>query len=241
MLSKNIFNFRKERGISQELLAEKVKVSRQTISNWELGETAPNPEQLDMLANIFEISVDELIGREAKKELAEKKIEKSSKRDIALYALVLILVICIIVLLILFFKEKDKNTYKLYKTTKPTTTTQITSKAKNDDTFIRTYEVLEIKKVICNREITGCDDTTFKVTLKQCKKETKELQISNSEEFKKLEKGKTYEFKFQPLVGEVYYEDNITNIFAFNSVIEVKETNKNCNNQTQDPIKTRSQ
>ena len=240
MLSKNIFKFRKEKGISQELLAEKVKVSRQTISNWELGVTAPNPEQLDMLANVFEISVDELIGRKSKKEIEEKKIEKSSKRDIALCILVLILVIIIIILLILFFKERDKNTYKLHKTTKPTTT-QITSKSKNNDTFIRTLEVLEIEKVECNKEITGCDDTTFKVSLKQCKKETKELQISNSKEFKKLEKGKTYEFKFQPLVGEVYYEDNITNIFAFNSVTEVKETNKKCDNQTQDTIKTRSQ
>ena len=45
MLSKNIYNLRKKRGISQELLAEKIGVSRQTISNWELGETTPNPEQ----------------------------------------------------------------------------------------------------------------------------------------------------------------------------------------------------
>ena len=191
-----------------------------------------------LLADVFAINVDELIGHKQKN---NQVVNSSVKKETALCTLVIVFAIAMVVFLILFLNEKDKNTYKLYKTTKPTTTAQITSKAKNNDTFIRTFEVLEIEKVICNREITGCDDTTFKVILKQCKKETKELQISNSEEFKKLEKGKTYEFKFQPLVGEVYYEDNITNIFAFNSVIEVKETNKNCNNQTQDPIKTRSQ
>lgn len=48
-LNKNIYNLRKERGFSQEYMAEKINVSRQTISNWELGETSPNPEQLLLL------------------------------------------------------------------------------------------------------------------------------------------------------------------------------------------------
>ena len=43
-LGKNIYTLRKEKGFSQEQLSEKVKVTRQTISNWELGETSPNPE-----------------------------------------------------------------------------------------------------------------------------------------------------------------------------------------------------
>lgn len=38
-LGKNIYTLRKEKGFSQEKLAEKVNVTRQTISNWELGET----------------------------------------------------------------------------------------------------------------------------------------------------------------------------------------------------------
>ena len=46
MLGENIYNLRKENKLSQEQLAEKINVTRQTISNWELGETSPNPEQL---------------------------------------------------------------------------------------------------------------------------------------------------------------------------------------------------
>ena len=45
-LGDKILQLRKKNGISQEQLGEKVDVTRQTISNWELGETTPNPEQL---------------------------------------------------------------------------------------------------------------------------------------------------------------------------------------------------
>ena len=49
-IGKNILNLRKKNGLSQEQLGEKVNVTRQTISNWELQETAPNPEQLKLLS-----------------------------------------------------------------------------------------------------------------------------------------------------------------------------------------------
>lgn len=61
-LNKNIYNLRKEKGFSQEYMAEKINVSRQTISNWELGETSPNPEQLLLLSKTLETSVDNLLG-----------------------------------------------------------------------------------------------------------------------------------------------------------------------------------
>lgn len=235
MLGNNIYNFRKKSGISQEYLAEKVKVSRQTISNWELGETSPNPEQLAKLADIFNISIDELLGH---KVVINNINTISSKKDLALYLLVIIFAIAMVISLIMFFKEKDKHTLKMDLTTQPTTrkATQIN----NNDTFTRTFKIIKIDKVICDGTKSGCDDTTFNVIIEQCQKEKKELQISNSEEFKKLEQGKTYEFRFNPLVGEVFYEDNITSLFAFNSVIEIKETNKTCNQQKQDKIKTRS-
>ncbi|MBQ2973667.1 MAG: helix-turn-helix transcriptional regulator [Clostridia bacterium] len=70
-LADNIYSFRKANGLSQEKLAEKINVSRQTISNWELGETAPNPEQLILLSSVFEKSIDELVGKEIKSETKE--------------------------------------------------------------------------------------------------------------------------------------------------------------------------
>lgn len=61
MLGENIQKLRKQANMSQEQLAEKIDVTRQTISNWELGETAPNPEQLKMLSKELNISIDKLL------------------------------------------------------------------------------------------------------------------------------------------------------------------------------------
>ena len=63
-LNKNIYNLRKAKGFSQEYMAEQINVSRQTISNWELGETSPNPEQLLLLSKTLETSVDNLLGNQ---------------------------------------------------------------------------------------------------------------------------------------------------------------------------------
>lgn len=63
-LSKNVYNLRKEKGLSQEKLAEQINVSRQTISNWELGETMPNPEQLKLLSKALGMSIDNLVGND---------------------------------------------------------------------------------------------------------------------------------------------------------------------------------
>lgn len=73
-LNENIYNLRKEKGLSQEVLAEEVDVSRQTISNWELGETTPNPDQLISLSKLFNVSIDELVGNTFEG-MADKKVD----------------------------------------------------------------------------------------------------------------------------------------------------------------------
>lgn len=60
---------RKERGYSQEELAERLGVSRQAISKWERGETAPDTDNLIALANLYGVSMDELVqGRSRAKQ-----------------------------------------------------------------------------------------------------------------------------------------------------------------------------
>jgi len=67
-----IHELRKERGLSQEQLAEKVGVSRQTISKWELGETSPDIKQAKLLSQIFGVSLDELTDNDTKEPLYQK-------------------------------------------------------------------------------------------------------------------------------------------------------------------------
>lgn len=60
-LGNNLFNARKKKGLSQEDVAEKLGVSRQTISKWERDETLPDIYQSKKLAVLYGISLDELI------------------------------------------------------------------------------------------------------------------------------------------------------------------------------------
>ena len=60
-LGEKIYKLRKEKGMSQELLAERLGTSRQAISKWENNQGYPEVEKLMMLSNIFEVSTDYLI------------------------------------------------------------------------------------------------------------------------------------------------------------------------------------
>lgn len=71
-LGKKIYESRKKLNLSQEQLAEKVGVARQTISKWELGETAPDIRQAQILSQIFNVSLDELTGNDTGGILYEK-------------------------------------------------------------------------------------------------------------------------------------------------------------------------
>ncbi len=59
----NLKNWRISQGILQRQLAEKLNVSMQTLSHWETGYSEPSIQQLIALANIFDTTIDELVGR----------------------------------------------------------------------------------------------------------------------------------------------------------------------------------
>lgn len=57
-----IFELRTRTGLSQDALAEKVYVTRQAVSRWETGETIPNTETLKLLSQLFDVSINTLLG-----------------------------------------------------------------------------------------------------------------------------------------------------------------------------------
>lgn len=65
MIGDNILRFRKEKGWSQEDLAEKMEVSRQTISKWESGRIVPGTERLKELAQVLGVSFYALVDEPA--------------------------------------------------------------------------------------------------------------------------------------------------------------------------------
>lgn len=64
MISKNLLFLRKRANLSQEALAEKLDVSRQTLAKWENGESVPDVIHCDRMAELFDISLDDLLHTE---------------------------------------------------------------------------------------------------------------------------------------------------------------------------------
>ena len=73
-----LYELRKQKGFSQEELANRLNVSRQTISKWEVGESTPDMEKLVAISDLFEVSLDEMVkGEEPKMAEPSERIVKS--------------------------------------------------------------------------------------------------------------------------------------------------------------------
>ncbi len=76
-LSENLKKIRKENNLSQEQLAEKLNVSRQSVSKWESGQAYPEMDKVLQICQLFSVSVDDLLNQDIK-ELNNNKIAKSN-------------------------------------------------------------------------------------------------------------------------------------------------------------------
>lgn len=80
-LADRLVTLRKENKLSQEALAEKLGLSRQSISKWERAEASPDTDNLIALAELYGMSLDELLGNETVKvEKTEKATEKKDNK-----------------------------------------------------------------------------------------------------------------------------------------------------------------
>ena len=91
-----LVELRKKKGFSQEDLAEKLDVTRQTISKWELNETSPNISQAKEISRLFNVSLDEFCGNN----ISDILINKMNKND---KSLKVIMTFNIFMLILLFF------------------------------------------------------------------------------------------------------------------------------------------
>lgn len=115
MFNENLRNLRKQKGLSQEELAERLHVVRQTISKWEKGLSVPDADLLIRIAEIFETTVSTLLGDTVEpsedKNIIAQKLEqlntllaeknRRSRRIWKVVAIILISIAVITVLLII--------------------------------------------------------------------------------------------------------------------------------------------
>lgn len=101
-VSTQIKEHRNSQGLTQEQLAEKVYVSRQTISNWETGKNYPDLQSLLLLSTVFDITLDQLVKGDLpmmKEEIRQEDIERMNRLS-ALLTLLLVACACAVVPLI---------------------------------------------------------------------------------------------------------------------------------------------
>ena len=77
---KKILDARKKANLSQEEIAEKLNITRQTVSKWESNETVPNINQVKLLAKIYKISLEELLNYNKIDEEIESIIKKTNTK-----------------------------------------------------------------------------------------------------------------------------------------------------------------
>jgi len=159
-LGNKILELRKKEKLSQEQLAEKVKVTRQTISKWELEETTPDIKQAKELSKLFNISLDELVGNSKDDILYEKvtktednsnmilKILKVTGITIGILLFLLLVTIVGIVFFANYFKSEPTGagvgTYCEYNGT--TMYYEVMEDFKNKELFFNTKDIEIMKK-----------------------------------------------------------------------------------------------
>lgn len=105
-ISTQIKKYRSTMGLSQEELAEKIYVTRQTISNWENEKNYPDIHSLLLLSSLFNISLDQLIKGDIeimKKEINKAEVEKFNRLS-KVFSVSFIVVIIAFVPLVVFLK-----------------------------------------------------------------------------------------------------------------------------------------
>lgn len=123
-LGKKIAELRKKNNLSQEELAEKVGVARQTISKWEIGDTTPDINQVKIISKIFNISIDELVDNDINNVIVEKVSNTEKLAGITIKILkvfgimIIVFIILIFLFVIIFMVDMPRNDYDIVGTTK---------------------------------------------------------------------------------------------------------------------------
>ena len=97
--NEKLIKLRKEKALSQEELGEKLNVTRQTVSKWELGQTTPDMDKLIEMAKLFNVTTDELLketDEEQEQTIYTKENNNTSKKNTAIVVGLIILLLVIV-------------------------------------------------------------------------------------------------------------------------------------------------
>ncbi len=117
--NENFYKLRKQKGLTQEELAEKLQVSRQSISKWENGEVIPDIIKVGKIAEILEVSIDSLCGLETTQKIETNQNIKA-EQDITLkvksnpiYTIIIAVIVAIVFGISGYYFGHSTATYQL--------------------------------------------------------------------------------------------------------------------------------
>lgn len=166
-LKDKLSSLRRESKLTQTELAEKLKVSRQTVSNWEMGEVLPSTDNLGRLSELYGVSMDYLINGDAQPPKAavavmEKPEPERLRRKPALMGAVIGLIISLVIALMVgaFFTGYDKGVKDA------TPTYPVHTDILDENNFEGTVDVKPLSTPPANTLDEGASEGTFDITAK---------------------------------------------------------------------------
>lgn len=114
-LKEKIVALRKEKGLTQLAVAEKLNVSRQAISRWESGTALPSTDNLRCLSSLYEVPIDYLLKEDSERksnpdnEPAPDKFRHKNKKTVALIAATLVGILAIGILCYFLVRNNEKH------------------------------------------------------------------------------------------------------------------------------------
>lgn len=117
-LTEKLISLRKKNGLSQLDLAEKMSVSRQAISRWEVGTAVPTTDNLRVLSELYGVSIDYLLSDDAEmsdkihtNDKSSEKIDNKRKKyvRIGLLACILVIVLLLFVGIAIAYQNMDEE------------------------------------------------------------------------------------------------------------------------------------
>ena len=213
-MNEKLSELRKKNNLTQEELAEKLNVSRQTISKWELGETSPNINQAHEIAKLFGISLDELLEEKKENKIRISKIVKG-----VLFGL---LVCTLVIGLYIYISYKKSMIYNInhvdYKNVEIKDTIELKHKDAN--------EYLEFKDVKIRNDFKDYNEDIRNENTLILKKDNNAFSITLKRDFLSkvgFESGLTYEY-YSKFLKKNNINNNIDMLYY---ALENKESNIN--------------
>ncbi|MBE6970995.1 MAG: helix-turn-helix transcriptional regulator [Ruminococcaceae bacterium] len=107
--SERLLELRKTQGLSQEMLAERIGVSRQAVSKWEVGEATPDLNKLLSLADVLDVSLDHLCGRQEVVNTIVKPVQKRKHNCWIIICAVLTIIAALLLLQVMNLREIENK------------------------------------------------------------------------------------------------------------------------------------